>query len=88
MDKMTPEQPLKAIGSKIRSRMADKGFGIDSLSELTGVAKNTIILIRRGENTTLSTLIKLMIPLEMDFGDFKDVIGTASRARAKGRRKI
>lgn len=61
---------LKEIGQLIRERRAVLGVNQRTVSELSGVAVNTLVAIERGEgNPQINTLLDVMdtVGLQLDF---------------------
>jgi predicted transcriptional regulator len=56
---------LELIGKGIQATMHERKIGINKLTELTGLSKNSIYKVLRGENYEINVLIKIMRQLQL-----------------------
>ena len=64
MDEYNTEA-LKRIGQAVEYAMKERGYNISTLSEASGVARNSIYKIIRGENYAITILIEVLRILQV-----------------------
>jgi len=59
------KEALKRIGQGVEYAMKERGYNISTLSEASGVARNSIYKIIRGDNYAITILIEVMRILQV-----------------------
>lgn len=73
---------LRALGAEIRARRQAKGLTQERLADISGLHRNFIGLIERGQqNPTFLTLVAISAKLGLPLSELMD--GTESRGRSR-----
>ena len=59
-DQLTPEAALQELGRRLARRRVELGIPQEAAAEQAGVGKRTVVRVEAGEDSQLSTLVRLL----------------------------